>query len=144
MHLLDHYSYFSRMSEPGKDVNISALLNSFQMGYDKRVRPNYGGKTNFPILYPTSDPLSNCSARRCGAQRLVSETPLQGTRLQRRGPRCQAPVKAVRGVTGAAREQMMTSASAMLQMYMLDLVCSILLLCRIMIQVGASHSGLNT
>ena len=49
-HLLDHYSYFSRMSEPGKDVNISALLNSFQMGYDKRVRPNYGGKTNFPIL----------------------------------------------------------------------------------------------
>ena len=25
------------------DVNISALLNSFQMGYDKRVRPNYGG-----------------------------------------------------------------------------------------------------
>jgi hypothetical protein len=28
----------------GGDVNISALLNSFQMGYDKRVRPNYGGK----------------------------------------------------------------------------------------------------
>ena len=27
------------------DVNISALLNSFQMGYDKRVRPNYGGKS---------------------------------------------------------------------------------------------------
>lgn len=27
------------------DVNISAILNSFQMGYDKRVRPNYGGKT---------------------------------------------------------------------------------------------------
>jgi hypothetical protein len=25
------------------EVNISALLNSFQMGYDKRVRPNYGG-----------------------------------------------------------------------------------------------------
>eukprot|EP00090_Calanus_glacialis_P026105 TRINITY_DN4095_c1_g1_i14.p1 TRINITY_DN4095_c1_g1~~TRINITY_DN4095_c1_g1_i14.p1 ORF type:complete len:103 (-),score=4.24 TRINITY_DN4095_c1_g1_i14:185-493(-) len=25
------------------DVNISAILNSFQMGYDKRVRPNYGG-----------------------------------------------------------------------------------------------------
>ena len=34
------------MSESGKDVNISALLNSFQMGYDKRVRPNYGGKTD--------------------------------------------------------------------------------------------------
>ena len=32
------------------DVNISALLNSFQMGYDKRVRPNYGGKnTQFSI-----------------------------------------------------------------------------------------------
>lgn len=28
------------------EVNISAILNSFQMGYDKRVRPNYGG------LYP--------------------------------------------------------------------------------------------
>jgi len=26
------------------EVNISAILNSFQMGYDKRVRPNYGGK----------------------------------------------------------------------------------------------------
>ena len=26
------------------DVNISALLTSFQVGYDKRVRPNYGGK----------------------------------------------------------------------------------------------------
>jgi hypothetical protein len=26
------------------DVNISALLTSFQTGYDKRVRPNYGGK----------------------------------------------------------------------------------------------------
>jgi len=26
------------------DVNISAILNSFQMGYDKRVRPNYGGQ----------------------------------------------------------------------------------------------------
>jgi len=25
------------------EVNISAILNSFQMGYDKRVRPNYGG-----------------------------------------------------------------------------------------------------
>ena len=27
------------------DVNISAILNSFQMGYDKRVRPNYGGES---------------------------------------------------------------------------------------------------
>ena len=27
------------------DINISAILNSFQMGYDKRVRPNYGGKS---------------------------------------------------------------------------------------------------
>ncbi len=35
--------YFSQ--EYG-DVNISALLNSFQMGYDKRVRPNYGGEFN--------------------------------------------------------------------------------------------------
>ena len=38
-------------------------------------------------------------------------------------------MKAVRGVTGAARQQMMMSDSAMLQMYMLDLVCSARLLC---------------
>lgn len=25
------------------DVNISAILDSFSVGYDKRVRPNYGG-----------------------------------------------------------------------------------------------------
>ena len=37
------FLFLSRISD-GKDVNISALLNSFQMGYDKRVRPNYGGK----------------------------------------------------------------------------------------------------
>ena len=39
--------FFSN-NDPGAagfgDVNISAILNSFQMGYDKRVRPNYGGK----------------------------------------------------------------------------------------------------
>ena len=26
-----------------QSVNISNLLNSFQVGYDRRVRPNYGG-----------------------------------------------------------------------------------------------------
>lgn len=26
------------------DVNISAILDSLSVGYDKRVRPNYGGK----------------------------------------------------------------------------------------------------
>lgn len=25
------------------DVNISAILDSFSVSYDKRVRPNYGG-----------------------------------------------------------------------------------------------------
>ncbi|XP_015368889.1 PREDICTED: gamma-aminobutyric acid receptor subunit beta-like [Diuraphis noxia] len=25
------------------DVNISAILDSFSLSYDKRVRPNYGG-----------------------------------------------------------------------------------------------------
>ncbi len=34
------------------DINISAILNSFQMGYDKRVRPNYGGRTFFLHLHP--------------------------------------------------------------------------------------------
>ncbi|XP_037881413.1 gamma-aminobutyric acid receptor subunit beta-like [Glossina fuscipes] len=28
------------------DVNISAILDSFSVSYDKRVRPNYGGKSN--------------------------------------------------------------------------------------------------
>lgn len=26
------------------DVNISAILDSFSVNYDKRVRPNYGGE----------------------------------------------------------------------------------------------------
>ena len=42
------------MSDNGKDVNISALLNSFQMGYDKRVRPNYGGKSSQTIKLTNS------------------------------------------------------------------------------------------
>ena len=40
-------NFFFSNNEPAAgfgDVNISAILNSFQMGYDKRVRPNYGGK----------------------------------------------------------------------------------------------------
>lgn len=31
------------------DVNISAILDSFSVSYDKRVRPNYGGK--YELLY---------------------------------------------------------------------------------------------
>lgn len=30
------------------DVNISAILDSFSVSYDKRVRPNYGG--TYPLL----------------------------------------------------------------------------------------------
>ena len=37
------------------DVNISAILNSFQMGYDKRVRPNYGGKLGSNNKHPDGD-----------------------------------------------------------------------------------------
>jgi hypothetical protein len=36
------------------DVNISAILDSFSVSYDKRVRPNYGGMyepAHFPINY---------------------------------------------------------------------------------------------
>jgi hypothetical protein len=36
--------YFNFSYTEVGEVNISALLNSFQMGYDKRVRPNYGGE----------------------------------------------------------------------------------------------------
>ena len=53
---------------------------------------------------------------------------MKGTNLQRVLPKCQYPVKAVRGVTGAATTQMRMSARAMLQMYMLDLVCRLGLL----------------
>ena len=35
-------------------VNISAILNSFQMGYDKRVRPNYGGKFSLHLSHNIS------------------------------------------------------------------------------------------
>lgn len=31
------------------DVNISAILDSFSVSYDKRVRPNYGGKTQLSL-----------------------------------------------------------------------------------------------
>lgn len=38
------------------DVNISAILDSFSVSYDKRVRPNYGGKFYFLIssIYVTN------------------------------------------------------------------------------------------
>jgi hypothetical protein len=42
--MLINVYFFTFRNQFGGDVNISALLNSFQMGYDKRVRPNYGGK----------------------------------------------------------------------------------------------------
>lgn len=32
------------------DVNISAILDSFSVSYDKRVRPNYGGMYFLLIL----------------------------------------------------------------------------------------------
>lgn len=36
------------------DVNISAILDSFSVSYDKRVRPNYGGEFfdfSFTLFY---------------------------------------------------------------------------------------------
>lgn len=45
---------FSDFSAPGGsmfgDVNISAILDSFSVSYDKRVRPNYGGKSSQYLL----------------------------------------------------------------------------------------------
>ena len=32
------------------DVNISAILDSFSVSYDKRVRPNYGGKNQIYLI----------------------------------------------------------------------------------------------
>uniref|UniRef100_A0A8D8VIX4 Gamma-aminobutyric acid receptor subunit beta n=1 Tax=Cacopsylla melanoneura TaxID=428564 RepID=A0A8D8VIX4_9HEMI len=41
------FSPFANAAAPGGsmfgDVNISAILDSFSVSYDKRVRPNYGG-----------------------------------------------------------------------------------------------------
>lgn len=34
------------------DVNISAILDSFSVSYDKRVRPNYGGMYDALIISP--------------------------------------------------------------------------------------------
>lgn len=31
------------------DVNISAILDSFSVSYDKRVRPNYGGECKYDV-----------------------------------------------------------------------------------------------
>ena len=42
--------------------------------------------------------------------------------MQRTCPSCQDPVKAVRGVRGADTRQIIMSETAMLQMYMLELV----------------------
>lgn len=33
------------------DVNISAILDSFSVSYDKRVRPNYGGEYPAKLSY---------------------------------------------------------------------------------------------
>lgn len=33
------------------DVNISAILDSFSVSYDKRVRPNYGGEFSRILIY---------------------------------------------------------------------------------------------
>lgn len=47
-HLFSKVPYVNAGSGAGGsmlgDVNISAILDSFSVSYDKRVRPNYGGK----------------------------------------------------------------------------------------------------
>uniref|UniRef100_A0A336MR05 CSON005519 protein n=1 Tax=Culicoides sonorensis TaxID=179676 RepID=A0A336MR05_CULSO len=47
-HISNSPPYANAGSGPGGsylgDVNISAILDSFSVSYDKRVRPNYGGK----------------------------------------------------------------------------------------------------
>ena len=62
-----------------------------------------------------------------------------GTSLQRNWPRCQVPVKAVRGVRGAETRQIIMSDTAMLQMYMLELVLSSGLLVEMVI-IRLKHS----
>lgn len=49
--MFDLFFFFVFCSSPGGsylgDVNVSAILDSFSVSYDKRVRPNYGGKSSF-------------------------------------------------------------------------------------------------
>ena len=59
--------------------------------------------------------------------------------MQRNCPRCQVPVKAVRGVRGAETRQIIMSDTAMLQMYMLELVLSSGLLMEMVI-IRLEHS----
>lgn len=40
------------------DVNISAILDSFSVSYDKRVRPNYGGEYQPQLVYVVFPPFS--------------------------------------------------------------------------------------
>ena len=41
--LLTLLSLLTNTCLASSSVNISHILNSFQVGYDRRVRPNYGG-----------------------------------------------------------------------------------------------------
>ena len=59
--------------------------------------------------------------------------------MQRTCPSCQDPVKAVRGVRGADTRQIIMSETAMLQMYMLELVLSSGLLVEMVI-IRLEHS----
>ena len=52
-----------------EDVNISAILDNWQQGYDKRLRPNYGGRTDVrpcPMTRPPRAPLAVCGGKRGG------------------------------------------------------------------------------
>lgn len=59
------------------DVNISAILDSFSVSYDKRVRPNYGGKYEYD--------LQSCSIYTCTTY--IAETSLTTQLLKLANPR---------------------------------------------------------
>ena len=62
----------------GNDVNISALLTSFQEGYDKKVRPNYGGKLISLTSTHTYSPIDDVLSLKLDISNIINATTLPG------------------------------------------------------------------
>lgn len=57
------------------DVNISAILDSFSVSYDKRVRPNYGGKNHLNThLIQLTEQYLKCSVSKLKRNKIQTHT----------------------------------------------------------------------
>lgn len=58
------------------DVNISAILDSFSVSYDKRVRPNYGGKNHLNTHFiQLTEKYLKCSVSKLERNEIQTHTP---------------------------------------------------------------------